>query len=92
MNTREIKAKISNSAEQIESSVAALTASLGNGAEAPGNDRDELQENLREIGRKLLDSAQMLTDEATKQARLRPLAVFGVAFIAGIVVARTLRR
>ena len=92
MNTREIKAQINKSADQIESGVAAAAASLGNGAEALGEKGNELQENLREIGRNLLESTKALTDEAAKQARLRPLAVFGIAFVAGVVVARALRR
>ena len=92
MNTREIKAQINKSADQIESGVAAAAASLGNGAEALGEKGNELQENLREIGRNLLESTKALTDEAAKQARLRPLAVFGIAFAAGVVVARALRR
>jgi len=92
MNTSQIKAKIHNSADEIESGVAAVAASLSNGAEALNDKRDELQDNLREIGRNLLESTKALTDEAAKQARLRPLAVFGIAFVAGIVAARALRR
>jgi hypothetical protein len=92
MNTREIKAKINQRADQIESGVAAAAESLTNGADALGEQSDELQDNLREIGRNLLESTKALTDEAAKQARLRPLAVFGIAFVAGVIVARALRR
>jgi len=92
MDTNETKARIRKSAEQIESGVAAAAASLTNGADAVGEQSDELQEKLRDIGRRLLDTSKELGDEAAKQARLRPLAVFGVAFVAGIIVARVLRR
>ena len=42
MNTNETKARIRKSAEQIESGVAAAAASLTNGAEALGEQSDEL--------------------------------------------------
>ncbi len=92
MNTKEVKAQIHKNADHIENGVAAMAASLANGAEALGEQRDELQDKLRDFGRRMLDSTKTLTDEATKQARLRPLAVFGVAFVAGVIVARVLRR
>lgn len=92
MNTKEVKAQIRKGAAHIENSVAAAAAILGNGADAVGEQHDELQDKLRDIGRRVLDSTKALTDEASKQARLRPLAVFGVAFVAGVIVARALRR
>ncbi len=92
MDTKEVKAQIRKSAAQIENGVAAAATSLGNGADTLGEQHDELQDKLRDIGRRLLESTKSLTDEATKQARLRPLAVFGVAFVAGVIVARVLRR
>jgi hypothetical protein len=72
MNTQEVKAKIHDGANRVESGVAAAAASLGNGAEAIGE--------------------QALSEEAAKQARQRPLMVFGAAFVAGLLVARALRR
>lgn len=92
MDTNQIKAQIHTSADRIESGVAAAAAGLSNGADALGIQRDELLGQLRDIGRRLLDSSRTLTDEAGKQARLRPLGVFGVAFVAGVIVARVLRR
>jgi len=92
MRTTQIKAQINKSAEEIENGVAAAAASLGNGVDTLGEQHDALQDKLRDIGHDLLDSTKALTDEAAKQARLRPLAAFGVAFVAGIIVARALRR
>ena len=92
MNTNETKVRIRKSAEQVESGVAAAAESLTNGAEALGEESDELQEKLRDIGRRLLETSKELGDEAAKQARLRPLTVFGIAFVAGLVIARVLRR
>lgn len=91
MHANEVKARINSSAEAVESGVAAAAASLGNGADALGKQRDELQDKLREIGQSLLASSKVLVDEAARQARLRPLATFGVAFVAGVIIARALR-
>lgn len=92
MTTRPIKAQIHKNADQIESGVEAAAAGLSNGADALGKQRDELQDDLRDIGRRMLDGTKKLTDEAARQARLRPLAVLGAAFVAGVIVARVLRR
>jgi hypothetical protein len=92
MNTQEVKAKIHDGANRVESGVAAAAASLGNGAEAIGEQAQQLNETLRDIGQRLLDSTKALSEEAAKQARQRPLMVFGAAFVAGLLVARALRR
>jgi hypothetical protein len=88
MNTNEIKSQIYKSADQIESGVAAAAASLSNGAEAFSQKRDDLQDSLGDIGRRLLDGTKELTDEVAEQARLHP----GIAFVAGAIVSRALRR
>jgi len=49
-------------------------------------------QTLRDLGARMLESSRTLSDEAARQARLRPLAVFGAAFLAGVIVARVLRR
>lgn len=92
MNTKEVKAQIHKGADRIESDVEAAATRIGNGADALAEQRDELMQTLRDLGRRMLESSKALSDEAVKQARLRPLAVFGVAFLAGVVAARVLRR
>jgi hypothetical protein len=92
MSTKEVKAQIHKGADRIEDGVEAAAASIGNGVDALAEQRDELLETLRDLGRRMLESSKALSDEAVKQARLRPLAVFGVAFVAGVIVARVLRR
>jgi hypothetical protein len=92
MITKEVKAQIHKTAENIESGVDTIAACMSNGAEALGEQGEELQDKLREIGQRLLETTKALTDEAARQARLRPLAMFGIAFVAGVVVARSLRR
>ena len=92
MSTKEIKAQIHNAADHIENGVHATAASLGNGVDALDAQRGELQDMLRDFTRRMRESTKALTDEATRQAQQRPLAVFGFAFLAGIIAARVLRR
>ena len=92
MSTSQVKAQIHNTAERIESGVEAAAAGIANGAEALDTQRDEMLQTLRDLGARMLESSRTLSDEAARQARLRPLAVFGTAFLAGVIVARVLRR
>jgi len=92
MSTKEIKAQIHKAGDRVEDGVEAAAAALGNGVDALDAQRGELQDMLRDLGRRMRESTKALTDEATRQARLRPLAVFGLAFLAGVVAARALRR
>ena len=51
-----------------------------------------VEHDLRAAGTRLLDETKSLRAELAKQAEKHPLAVFGLAFAAGLLVARTLRR
>ena len=68
-----------------------------NGAEGANDDEiserlEALEEQLRIAGDRLLESAKTLSAAASKQMQTHPMAAFGVAFLAGITVARLLRR
>jgi ElaB/YqjD/DUF883 family membrane-anchored ribosome-binding protein len=52
----------------------------------------EIQERLKADGERLLASARELGEVISKQTRQHPLTACGVAFVAGIAVARLLRR
>lgn len=52
----------------------------------------DLEDQLRVAGERLRESAKVLSGVASRQMQLHPLAAFGVAFFAGIAVARILRR
>ena len=52
----------------------------------------EIQERLKADGERLLASARELGEVVSKQTRLHPLTACGIAFVAGIAVARLLRR
>jgi ElaB/YqjD/DUF883 family membrane-anchored ribosome-binding protein len=52
----------------------------------------EIQERLKVDGERLLASARELGEVISKQTRQHPLTACGIAFVAGIAVARLLRR
>lgn len=51
-----------------------------------------LEEQLRQTADTLKESARALGDLASLQIQQRPLAAIGVAFLAGLVAAKLLRR
>lgn len=53
---------------------------------------EQLEDELRDAGERFADGAKKLGEAAVEQVREHPLAAFGVAFAAGVVVARWLRR
>jgi ElaB/YqjD/DUF883 family membrane-anchored ribosome-binding protein len=87
----------------VKSSAAQAADRIHNGVDAAEETIDEsvdgfsarlalLEAQLRDSGERLLANAKQLSDVAGKHVRTHPVAAFGVAFVAGIVVARLLRR
>lgn len=57
------------------------------------NDRAaELEAQLRESGERLLETARQFGDIVSRQTKQHPLAACGIAFVAGLAVAKLLRR
>lgn len=52
----------------------------------------DIEEQLRLAGDRLIENARLLSAEASKQTRQHPLTAIGIAFAAGIVVSKLLRR
>ena len=52
----------------------------------------DIEAQLRDAGDRLLESARVLSAEASKHTRQHPLTAIGIAFAAGIVVSKLLRR
>jgi len=50
-----------------------------------------LEEELRDAGSRLGEGARTLRDALSEQVREHPLAAFGIAFAAGVVLSRALR-
>lgn len=87
----------------IKSAAADAAANIHNGVDAVADDVDAAVDSLgarlaaleaqwREHGAELLASAREIGGVAGKQVRAHPVAAFGVAFVAGMVVAKLLRR
>jgi len=71
-----------------------------NGSQDSANDEidavtdrlDAIEEKLRDASDRLIESAKTFTAAAGKQMQMHPLTAFGVAFLAGVTVAKLLRR
>ncbi len=50
-----------------------------------------LEEELRDAGQRFADGARKFSDAAGEQIREHPVAAFGIAFTAGLIVSRWLR-
>lgn len=71
-------------ADEARAELHALRAKLkANGA--------KLESELHDAGERFSEGARKLGDAAAEQVRAHPLAAFGVAFAAGLVVSRLLR-
>lgn len=56
-----------------------------------GMNLEELEARLKEAADHLTESAKAIGSMASRQVQAHPLAAFGVAFLAGITVAKLLR-
>lgn len=92
MDTKTVKAKIHKSAEQIETGVESAAQKLADSADTIARKSDELHDDMAEMAKTLRENTKGFADDAAKRVREHPLASFGLAFVAGILVARALRR
>jgi len=92
MNTRQVKSSIHQNADRVEGGVEAAASGLAAGAKKLDELRDALKAKVRGIGQRVADSTAELASQANRQAHIHPLAVFGIAFAAGMVLARAIRR
>jgi len=51
-----------------------------------------LEDELREAGERISEGAKQFGGAAAEQIRAHPLAAFGIAFAAGVLLSRALRR
>jgi ElaB/YqjD/DUF883 family membrane-anchored ribosome-binding protein len=87
-----VKSAAAEAAHKLHNGVNAAEENLDESVDAFSSRIASLEAQLRDTGERLLASAKDLGDVAGKQVRTHPLAAFGVAFVAGIAVARLLRR
>lgn len=96
MDTQSTTGDVSNSsaehAADIECRIDALAQRVAQSAHVLGTQCDALRREFDKIGLPLRSRAKGWADAATTQARAHPFAAFGIAFAAGAVLARALRR
>jgi hypothetical protein len=92
MVTRTAKSAASEMHENMQGGVNGSQASAEDEIDAVTERLDAIEEQLRIVGDRLVESAKTLTAAASKQMQLHPLTAFGVAFLAGVTVAKLLRR
>ena len=92
MDTENVKTKIHKRAEQIESGVESAARKLSDSADTIARKSDELRDEMAEMASTLREHTKGFAGDAAKRVREHPLASFGLAFAAGILVARALRR
>jgi hypothetical protein len=79
-------------AADVECRIDALAQKVAQSAHALGTQCDALRREFDKVGLPLRNRAKGWADTATAQARAHPLAAFGIAFAAGAILARALRR
>ncbi|MEO8957832.1 MAG: hypothetical protein ABI304_02735 [Rudaea sp.] len=86
------KATIHSAADKLHNGINVADEKLDDAVDAFSTRLASLEGRLREYGEQFLSSAKDVSKTARKHATTHPLAAFGVAFIAGVTVARLLRR
>lgn len=92
MNARTAQATNDDAAASIHNGVENAEQQLDENIDALSERIAELEKQLRQTGELLLENAKILSGSASKQIQLHPLAAFGVAFLAGMTIAKLLRR
>ncbi len=92
MSASTVKSAIDDAANDIHNGVDTAEQKLDDNIDALSERIAELEKQLRQTGELLLQNAKVLGGSASKQIQLHPLAAFGVAFFAGLTVAKLLRR
>jgi ElaB/YqjD/DUF883 family membrane-anchored ribosome-binding protein len=87
--TEEVGETIADAARESAGTARAEFGKLGAKLRANGA---RLEEELQDARERLSEGARQFGDAAAEQIRAHPLAAFGIAFAAGVVLTRLLRR
>ncbi|MEO5623110.1 MAG: hypothetical protein ABIQ78_06815 [Dokdonella sp.] len=92
---REMKQQLDDAGEDVadaaRESVDATTGEMHRLREKLRSNGAHLEDELRDAGERFAQGARKFSEAATEQVREHPLAAFGIAFAAGVVVSRWLR-
>lgn len=89
---KQVKSAVAKAARHIHDGVDAAEKTVDDTAGRFSERLESLEAQLRESSERILANAKELGAAASQQMRSHPLATFGAAFVAGITVARLLRR
>lgn len=103
MNVRTSRNAPAQAAEQADATMDEMAHRLHNGVDAANekirqaaeqieDEASQLEDQLRDSGERLIESARKIGEVISRQAKNHPLAACGIAFVAGLAVARMLRR
>lgn len=92
MSIRNAKHSVDDVASQVHNGVDATANKLDENIDAFADRIAILEGQIRQAGDTLVQNAKKLTNSASTQVQLHPLAAFGVAFLAGVTLAKMLRR
>ena len=92
MKTDTIKATTADVANKVRNGVDAAQDKVDATTDSLNSRLSSLEALWHEYGDAVMKNAKELGSAAEKQVRANPLAAFGIAFGAGLIVARLLRR
>jgi ElaB/YqjD/DUF883 family membrane-anchored ribosome-binding protein len=95
MATRDIKDTIEDGAERIaDTARSGADSAKGEFSKFSAKLRAngaQLEDELRDAGERISEGAKKFGDAAVEQIREHPLAAFGIAFAAGVLISRVMR-
>lgn len=95
-SVREVKRQLDEAGDDVAEAAQASARAAGdelNGLRAKLRANGaQLEDELRAAGERFVEGTRTLRAAAVEQVREHPLAAFGVAFAAGVVASRLLRR
>jgi ElaB/YqjD/DUF883 family membrane-anchored ribosome-binding protein len=92
VKSERIKAAVAETADEIHEDIDQAEEEINDSVDSISDRFAQIEERLHTETDRLIDSMTQISDAAKRYAHARPIAATGIAFIAGIVVARLLRR
>jgi ElaB/YqjD/DUF883 family membrane-anchored ribosome-binding protein len=87
-----VKAKVARAQVEIAETASDAANKVDAAADELSSGFEAAEAKIRDSAERLLETMREFTGAAGNQLKAHPLAAFGVAFVAGIAVARLLRR
>ena len=92
MATRNENSMLGETRENVSSTMNGIQDKVADSIDEMGDRISTMEQQLREAGDALMENARKLSEAASKQVQLHPLAAFGIAFLVGVTAAKMMRR